>query len=63
VLPYAPHAAWVRLTDGDIADAIERSNALRQLPDVEHVEPEMLSPSVARGTASTASRQAVPRRR
>lgn len=63
VLPYAPHAAWVRRTHGDIAAAIEQSNELRQLPDVEHVEPEMLSPSAARGAAGNAPRKAVRRKR
>jgi hypothetical protein len=60
VLPYAPQAAWVRRTQGDIATAIEHANELRQLPDVEHVEPEMLSPRVAREAPRTVPRKVVP---
>jgi hypothetical protein len=53
VLPYAPHAAWVRGKGGDIGDSLAGIDALRGLGDVDHVEPQLLSPSSPRaGTGS-----------
>jgi len=43
VLAYAPHAAWVRARSGDGADSLTGLGRLRALPDVEHVEPQLLS--------------------
>jgi hypothetical protein len=39
---YAPHTAWVRSLAGDIGAALSGVNRLATLPDVEHVEPQML---------------------
>jgi hypothetical protein len=41
-LPYAPHAAWVRATDGGIAAALAAIPALEGLPDIVNVEPQLL---------------------
>lgn len=48
VLPYAPAAVWVRATAGGIAAALQGLAALAALPDVVHVEPQMLRPSARR---------------
>lgn len=42
-LSYAPNAAWVCDCDGDVAGALKRIDQLEKLPDVENVEPQMLS--------------------
>ena len=42
VLPYAPHAAWVRATNSDLADALGNVDQLARLHGVENVEPQML---------------------
>jgi hypothetical protein len=41
-LSYAPHAAWLRSQDGNIATALNGIAKLRDLIDVELVEPQML---------------------
>jgi hypothetical protein len=43
-LSYAPQAGWVRATSGGIAASLEGIPALAALPDVVHVEPQMLMP-------------------
>ncbi|HEX8201918.1 MAG TPA: hypothetical protein VF590_15690 [Isosphaeraceae bacterium] len=43
-LAYAPQAGWVRAASGGIAAALEGLPALAALPDVAHVEPQMLMP-------------------
>lgn len=40
---YAPHAAWLRILSGDIADALAGIPVLEAMPDVENVEPQMLT--------------------
>jgi hypothetical protein len=44
---WAPQAAWVRASSGKIADALAAASRLKTLPDVELVEPQMLT-AVAR---------------
>jgi hypothetical protein len=39
---YAPNAAWLALADGTPADALERLEAVAALPDVAHVEPQLV---------------------
>jgi hypothetical protein len=41
-LDYAPHAGWVRAESGRTADALRNLDRLAAMPDVRHVEPEML---------------------
>ena len=40
---YTPHTAWLKSTSGDIAQALSNIHALERLPDVENVEPQMLT--------------------
>jgi len=40
---WAPHAAWVRAASGTIADALAAASRLKSLPDVELVEPQILT--------------------
>lgn len=40
---YAPHAAWVQARSGNIADALRQLSQLTAIPDVENVEPQMLT--------------------
>lgn len=47
-LDYAPNAAWLRADSGSIADALNQIDALRKLPGVENVEPQMLMPGARR---------------
>ncbi len=47
-LSYAPNAAWLRSRSGNIADALSGINALREIPAVENVEPQMLMQSARR---------------
>jgi hypothetical protein len=47
--PWAKHAAWLRASSGKIADALAAASRLKTLPDVELVEPQMLT-VVARKT-------------
>jgi len=42
-LDYAPNAAWLRPLSGDIGQALNSIAQLEQLPDVESVEPQMLT--------------------
>ena len=39
---HAPHCAWLAPASGRAADALAELDALRALPDVEHVEPQLL---------------------
>jgi hypothetical protein len=48
-LSYAPHAAWVAAVAGGIVGALHGVEALRALPEVEHVEPQMLTGRQTRG--------------
>jgi len=41
-LDYAPNTAWLRSRSKKIADALNGISALRKIPDVENVEPQML---------------------
>jgi hypothetical protein len=45
---YAPHAAWVRARNGDIASSLQGIRSLESLPGVENVEPQMLMASAKR---------------
>jgi hypothetical protein len=45
---YAPQAAWVRARAEGISDALRGLPRLERLPDVEAVEPQMLSEATAR---------------
>jgi len=45
---YAPHAAWLRPSSGDVADGLAKIPALETIPDVENVEPQMLRPRANR---------------
>lgn len=47
-LPYAPSAAWVRSTAGDISASLAGIPVLEALPDVVNVEPQMLQRAVRR---------------
>jgi len=48
VLDYAPHAAWLRTHSGNISDALNGLQSLKDIPDVENVEPQMLMRRAAR---------------
>lgn len=41
-LPYAPNAVWLRPASGGVAQALPGLTELRKLPDVVHVEPQLL---------------------
>jgi hypothetical protein len=47
-LSYAPQAAWVRASSGEITDTLSGLSQLEQLPAVENVEPQLLSEAVRR---------------
>lgn len=47
--PYTPHTAWLKATSGDIARALSNIHALEKIPDVENVEPQMLTTRHPRG--------------
>ena len=49
-LSYAPHAAWLRSQDGNIATSLNGIAKLRDLNDVELVEPQMLMRRVQRSS-------------
>ncbi len=49
-LSYAPHAAWLRSQDGNIATALNGIAKLRDLNDMELVEPQMLMRRVQRSS-------------
>lgn len=40
---YTPHTAWLQSTSGTIAPSLSNIHALESLPDVENVEPQMLT--------------------
>lgn len=42
-ISYAPHSVWLRAASGDAADALSSLPSLERLPDVDNVEPQMLS--------------------
>lgn len=48
ILRYAPHAAWVRASSGEIADALRDLSRLEELAQVENVEPQLLSEAAPR---------------
>ena len=41
-LSYAPHAAWLQPTEGGVGRALNGLAGLEAIPDVAHVEPQML---------------------
>jgi hypothetical protein len=47
-LSYAPQAAWVRASSGEITDTLSGLSQLEQLPGVEHVEPQLLTQAARR---------------
>lgn len=47
-LSYAPQAAWVRASSGQITDTLSGLPALERLPGVENVEPQMISEAARR---------------
>ncbi len=49
ILPYAPHAAWVRSVEDNIHSALQGIPELEALPEVVNVEPQMLMPAAQRG--------------
>jgi hypothetical protein len=44
VPPWAPNGAWVCHASGDVRESLAGLERLRQLPGVQHVEPELLRP-------------------
>lgn len=48
VLSYAPHAAWVRSKTGTVGAALRELDRLRQMPGIEHVEPELIGEAARR---------------
>ncbi|TKB76289.1 MAG: hypothetical protein E8D45_06375 [Nitrospira sp.] len=51
---YAPHTAWVQASNGDIATSLINAERLMQLPDVEHVAPQLLTPRRSRSATENA---------
>ncbi len=49
VIRYAPHAAWVRASSGEIADTLRNIPRLQRLANVANVEPQLLSDAARRG--------------
>lgn len=47
-LSYAPQAAWVRASSGEISDTLGGLSQLERLPGVENVEPQLLSEAARR---------------
>jgi hypothetical protein len=47
-VPYAPNAAWLEAVDGRVAAALRNIGRLEALSEVVTVEPQLLSPRVAR---------------
>lgn len=47
-LSYAPHAGWVTARTDDVADSLGGMARLREIPGVEHVEPQMLTARASR---------------
>ena len=54
-LSYAPHAAWLRSQDGNIATALHGIAKLRDVNDMELVEPQMLMRRVGRSSDDSPS--------
>lgn len=54
-LSYAPHAAWLRSQDGNIATALNGIAKLRDLNDMELVEPQILMRRVQRSSDGSLS--------
>jgi len=48
-VPYAPGAAWLRPASGGLAHALSALDALAAVPDMVHVEPQMLMERASRG--------------
>ncbi len=48
ILRYAPHAAWVRASSGEIADALRGLSRLQGLARVQNVEPQVISEAARR---------------
>jgi hypothetical protein len=48
VLAYAPHAAWVRARSGSISDTLQGLGRLARLPEVQHVEPQLIAKAARR---------------
>jgi hypothetical protein len=47
---YTPHTAWLQSISGNVAHSLSNLHALESLPDVENVEPQMLTPREPRET-------------
>jgi hypothetical protein len=54
-LSYAPHAAWLRSQDGNIATALHGIAKLLNVSDIELVEPQMWMPQVRRSSDESPS--------
>jgi hypothetical protein len=54
-LSYAPHAAWLKSLDGNIATALIKFAKLQDFPDVVLVEPQMLMRRVHRSSVESPS--------
>jgi hypothetical protein len=48
LVPYAPHTVWLKASSDNPAEALARIGMLADLPDVEWVEPQMISPRALR---------------
>lgn len=48
-LSYAPQAAWVRASSGEITDTLSGLAQLEELPGVENVEPQLITEAARRG--------------
>ena len=48
VVSYAPNSVWLQASSGDAAEALSRIDELALLPDVENVEPQMLTAKTLR---------------
>jgi len=47
-IDYAPHAAWLKVRSGKIADSLKGIQGLEKITDVENVEPQMLTQRTAK---------------
>ena len=47
-IDYAPHAAWLQVRSGKIADSLKGIPSLEKITDVENVEPQMLMQRAAK---------------
>ena len=61
VLSYAPQAAWVRPSSGQVADAVDRLSDLAAIEGVVHVEPQLLREMARKERRGGASRRSEPR--